>query len=41
MKPTDFSVKIQKGEKIDLLANIEKSYFLGKEEIRLRIVDII
>lgn len=40
MKPEDFSVKITKGEKINLLANIEKSYFAGREELRLRIVDI-
>ena len=39
-KPTDFSAKIEVGEKIDLLANIEKSYFRGREELRLRIVDI-
>ena len=39
-KPTDFSAKIEAGEKIDLLANIEKSYFRGREELRLRIVDI-
>jgi len=41
IKPEDFEVKILKGEKIDLLANIEKSFFLGREELRLRIVDII
>lgn len=39
-KPTDFSAKIEIGEKIDLLANIEKSYFRGREELRLRIVDV-
>jgi len=39
-KLEDFSVKIVKGEKIDLLANLEKSNFLGREELRLRIVDI-
>jgi single-stranded-DNA-specific exonuclease len=39
-KPEDFSIKIEKGEKINLFANIEKSYFGGKEELRLRIVDI-
>jgi single-stranded-DNA-specific exonuclease len=39
-KSTDFSTKIEVGEKIDLLANIEKSYFRGREELRLRIVDI-
>ena len=39
-KLEDFKTKIAIGEKIDLLANIEKSNFLGKNEIRLRIVDI-
>jgi len=39
-KPEDFSAKVATGEKIDLLANIEKSYFGGREELRLRIVDI-
>ncbi|MFA6340861.1 MAG: single-stranded-DNA-specific exonuclease RecJ [Candidatus Paceibacterota bacterium] len=37
-KPEDFSAKIAVGEKIDLLANIEKSYFGGRVELRLRIV---
>ena len=40
-KHEDFSVKIAKGEKIDLLANIEKSFFAGRVEIRLRIVDVV
>lgn len=40
IKTEDFQVKIAKGEKIDLLANLEKSYFAGREELRLRIVDI-
>jgi single-stranded-DNA-specific exonuclease len=40
IKPEDFSVKIAAGEKIDLLANLEKSYFAGREELRLRIVGI-
>ncbi len=39
-KPENYSRKISAGEKIDLLANIEKSFFAGREEIRLRIVDI-
>jgi len=38
-KPEDFGVKIAQGEKIDLLANIEKSFFRGRGEVRLRIVD--
>ena len=41
MKPDDFEVKIKNGEKINLVANLEKSFFRGREEIRLRIVDII
>lgn len=41
MKAEDFDVKIAKGEKINLLANIEKSFFAGREELRLRIVDIV
>ncbi|MBU6370642.1 MAG: single-stranded-DNA-specific exonuclease RecJ [Patescibacteria group bacterium] len=39
-KPEDFSAKLGPGEKVTLLANVEKSHFLGREEIRLRIVDI-
>jgi len=39
-KPENFKVNIEKGEKIDLLANIEKSFFGGREELRLRIVEI-
>ncbi len=39
-KPEDFSAKIETGAKIDLLANIEKSFFAGRTELRLRIVDI-
>jgi single-stranded-DNA-specific exonuclease len=41
MKTDDFEVKIKKGERINLVANLEKSFFRGREEIRLRIVDII
>ncbi len=40
-KPQDFGVKIENSGKINLLANLEKSYFLGREELRLRIVDIV
>ena len=40
MKAEDFPVKIENGEKINLLANLEKSYFGGREELRLRIVGI-
>ncbi len=41
VKMEDFPVKIEKGEKIDLLANLEKSFFGGREELRLRIVDVV
>jgi single-stranded-DNA-specific exonuclease len=41
MKPEDFEVKLEAGEKVDLLANIEKSTFRGRAELRLRIVDIL
>lgn len=37
----DFPAKLEKGSKITLFANLEKSYFLGREELRLRIVDMI
>jgi len=40
MKAEDFRAKIAKGEKINLLANLEKSFFGGREELRLRIVQI-
>jgi single-stranded-DNA-specific exonuclease len=36
-----FSKKIEQGEKINLIATIEKSYFLGRVTLRLRIVDIV
>lgn len=35
-----FSKKVSVGEKIDLIATIEKSYFAGRITLRLRIVDI-
>lgn len=38
-KPEDWN--LVEGKPINLIANIEKSMFLNKEEIRLRIVDII
>jgi single-stranded-DNA-specific exonuclease len=40
-KPENFSARIEKGEKINLLGNLEKSFFRGRPEVRLRIVDII
>lgn len=39
-KPEDYGDKIMIGNKINLTANIEKSMFGWKHEIRLRIVDI-
>ncbi len=39
-KPEDYGDKISVGKKINLLANIEKSIFGWKQEIRLRISDI-
>jgi len=39
-KTEDFSAEVIKGGKITLLANLEKSFFGGREELRLRIVDI-
>ena len=36
-----FTKKVVAGEKIDLIATIEKSYFLGRANLRLRIVDIL
>ncbi len=36
-----FSKKIELGGKINLVATIEKSYFLGRASLRLRILDIV
>lgn len=36
-----FSRKIEEGQKVNLLANFDLSFFRGKEELRLRIIDII
>lgn len=41
MKPEDFSTQPKKGIPLNLVGSIEKSYFGGRTEIRLRIVDII
>jgi single-stranded-DNA-specific exonuclease len=40
-KTRDSFVGLSDNSKIDIIANFEKSYFLGKEELRLRIVDIV
>jgi single-stranded-DNA-specific exonuclease len=39
-KPEDFGDRVKHGERINLLATIEKSMFGYKKEIRLRIVEI-
>ena len=39
--PESFSAKLLPGEKVNLLANLEKSYFGSRPELRLRIVDIL
>lgn len=39
-KPEDFGDRVKRGERINLLASIEKSLFGYKKEIRLRIVEI-
>jgi single-stranded-DNA-specific exonuclease len=41
MKITDWGRELKAGDKINLLANFEKSTFRGFSELRLRIVDII
>ena len=40
-KPTDFGLKLEVGDKINLFANFEKSVFRGKTELRLRITDVV
>lgn len=39
--PDDFSVVPEAGKPVTLLVHVEKSFFMGKEEVRLRIVDIV
>lgn len=39
--PENFTTSIVLGEKVNLLANLEKSYFRNYPELRLRIVDIL
>ena len=38
--PDDFSVVPEVGKKITLLAHLEQSYFMGRQQTRLRIIDI-
>jgi single-stranded-DNA-specific exonuclease len=40
-KPEDFGIELAAGKRVNLVAHIEKSVFLGRIELRLRIVDII
>jgi single-stranded-DNA-specific exonuclease len=39
--PTDFSALPEAGKPVHLLAHIERSFFMGRLETRIRIVDII
>lgn len=39
--PEQFDVVPRVGEQITLIAHVEESYYLGKREVRLRIVDLI
>jgi len=39
--PEDFRVIPKKGEELSLLAHVEESFFMGRKQIRLRIVEII
>jgi single-stranded-DNA-specific exonuclease len=40
-KPGDFSKEPKRGGKVGLVASLEKSTFMGKIELRLRIIDIV
>ena len=39
-KPENFEREIKEGKEIDLIATVELSYFRGRQELRLRIVDV-
>ncbi|MDP2705142.1 MAG: single-stranded-DNA-specific exonuclease RecJ [Patescibacteria group bacterium] len=41
MKPENLSFPVEKGEKTNLVATLEKSYFAGRTELRLRIIDTV
>ena len=41
MKPKDFKKVPKVGERINLYAHVEQSFFMGKIQTRLRIVDIV
>ena len=38
--PTDFKTELHEGKQINLLGTMEMSYFMGRPELRLRIVDV-
>lgn len=40
-KPDDFTKEPKAGEKLTLLAHLEQSYFMGRLQTRLRIIDIV
>jgi len=39
-KPDDFGAALESGSRVNLVANLEKSVFMGRTELRLRIVDV-
>lgn len=41
MKPESLQKKPETGKTYDIIATVEKSFFRGREEIRLRLVDIV
>jgi single-stranded-DNA-specific exonuclease len=41
MMPSDFKKVPKAGEAIDLYAHVEQSFFMGRMQTRLRIVDIV
>lgn len=41
MMPSDFKKEPKAGESIDLYAHVEQSFFMGRMQTRLRIVDIV
>lgn len=41
MKQDHFKLELKQGERVSLVAHLEKSMFRGRKELRLRIVDIV
>ena len=39
--PDSFSVALEAGKPVDLIAHVEKSFFMNRPELRLRIVDVL